>query len=145
MGNQHATKDFWWLIGIIDGEGSLMLSKSIKGKKIPEYRPRITITNSNPIIISKVKNILTDLNIAFCEYKQDKRQHQTRCTYQVHISKICEVNKFSKMLLNRLVGKNRQCIILLYLTNNWKNCSLEKKEQGHQLTTKLNCRIPKSC
>jgi len=69
MGNQQAKVEDWelgWLCGFIDGEGSIMLNRTINHDcKKPCWRPRITIANTDNKSLNKVSEILDSLGLAY--------------------------------------------------------------------------------
>lgn len=145
MDNQQLRNlNLGYLIGIIDGEGSIILSKSVKKTGSVKYRPRISISNTNKFLIGYIKNILNLFDIPYCEYVQDKRQHQNHKTYYLHISKLDGIKKCLNMIRRNIVGKKRKAKILYYVVNNWYEIESGKKEQAFQLLKSLNKRVPKN-
>jgi len=78
MDNQQESsitqKDFGWLGGIIDGEGTITLVLKERKNKTPIITPKLTIVNTDEKIINKVQEIYKYLNIPFwrTEYEGNK-------------------------------------------------------------------------
>ena len=140
--NQHATLQFAWLAGLIDGEGSFMIIRSIRNNKF-RYFYRISIANSNEIIINECKKILECLGIKYCCYYQDRRGIKTarRQTFLVHITNRNGIISLCNAISSYLVGKKKLASRLLEIVSNWKNQT--NKEILYQEFKKTNTRIPK--
>ena len=141
--NQHATLQLSWLAGILDGEGSFMIIRSTRNGKY-RYFYRISIANSNKIIINECKLILNSLKIRYCCYFQDRRGIKTlkRQTYLIHITNRDGIIKLCSFVFGYLIGKKRLAKRLLYVVTNWKEQN--NKEQIYQEFKKNNQRIPKN-
>ena len=143
--NQHATLQLFWLAGILDGEGSFMIIRSKRNDKF-RYFYRISISNTNELIINECKKILDRLKIKYCCYYQDRRGIKTlrRQTYLIHITNKDGIVKLCKSVNNYLVGKRKIAKSLLKIVNNWQNYQKKKKESFYQEFKVLNQRISKN-
>ena len=114
-----------WLAGILDGEGSFMVIRSNRKGKY-RYFYRISIANSNEIIINECKLILKRLGIKCCCYFQDRRGIKTirRQTYLIHITNRDGIIKLCSAVVCYLIGKKRLGKRLLYIVTNWKKQKL---------------------
>ena|SRR3990167_3051337 len=132
-----------WLAGILDGEGSFMVIRSNRKGKY-RYFYRISIANSNEIIINECKLILKRLGIKCCCYFQDRRGIKTirRQTYLIHITNRDGIIKLCSAVVCYLIGKKRLGKRLLYIVTNWKKQN--NKEHIYQEFKLANKRVPKA-
>jgi len=68
LGDQQRSleNDLHWLGGIIDGEGAIMaIARKERNRKNNSYIPKISIVNTNPIIIEDCIKVLRQLGIPF--------------------------------------------------------------------------------
>jgi len=142
--NQHATLQLSWLAGILDGEGSFMIIRSKRNGKF-RYFYRISIANTNELIVNECKRILDRLKIKYCCYYQDRRGIKTlrRQTYLIHITNRDGIICLCKPVINYLVGKKKIAKNLLKIVSNWQKYQKDKKESFYQEFKKANQRIPK--
>lgn len=109
--SQSAAKfdELSWLGGFMDGEGCLTLLKRSKGTS---YAPRITIVNTNRVLIDKVAEILGGKEIGHYidEKKSTKKKWKTR--YEVCVYGMLRCKKFLELIQPYLVGKAPQAKIL---------------------------------
>lgn len=144
MGNQHGTARLAWLAGILDGEGSFMLTRHRRKDRDPGYTPRISIANTEPLIIEECKDILTGLGIRFCYYEQDKRVigGRQRITLLLHVTNRIGVIKLLNAVLPFIVGKRKQAERLRTIAIGWPAISTAEKELHHAKMGEMNRRIP---
>jgi len=57
--------DAAWLAGIIDGEGCIHTTYANGNKNRNHYRCRVEVRNTNPFMIQRITQILSDLGISF--------------------------------------------------------------------------------
>lgn len=108
--SQSAAKfdELSWLGGFMDGEGCLNLLKRYSGTS---YTPKITIVNTNKVLIDKVVEILSCKEIAhFIDIKASTKKWKTR--YEVCVSGMLRCKKFLELIQPYLVGKAPQAKIL---------------------------------
>lgn len=68
MDNQQVTNvDLAWLAGIWDGEGTISCRKGVqqRGKKNPQFAPRVSMVNTDTQILHEVVRILDTLDIKY--------------------------------------------------------------------------------
>jgi hypothetical protein len=56
-------RDKGWLEGILDGEGSLYITKNSKNRVTPVYQPHVIIVNTSHALLERVKKIVGGGNI----------------------------------------------------------------------------------
>lgn len=142
--NQHATLRLSWLAGILDGEGSFMIIRSKRNNKF-RYFYRISITNSNELIVNECKKILDQLKTKYCCYYQDRRgiKIPRRQTYLIHITNRDGIIKLCKSVVIHLIGKKKIAKNLLKIVSSWQKYQKKEKENFYQEFKKANQRIPK--
>jgi len=111
---QASLCDLSWLGGIIDGEGSIQVAKGSKKRgKVQGVHPRITIVNTCPILIDKVKTILEEYHIAFYqntthyEYKLPAKP-----LHGVLIHGYKRATRFLELIIPYLVSKKLKACLL---------------------------------
>ena len=139
--NQHATLKLAWLAGIIDGEGSLMIPRYHRNGNI-RYGYRVSISNTNMLIINQCREILDILKIKYCNYTQDRGNDGLRrkITHQVHITNRKGILVFLEKIIPHLVGKRKQAELLNKFLNNWESID---KNDAYLIFRKLNERVPR--
>lgn len=139
--NQHATFKLAWLSGILDGEGSLMIYRNSRNGKY-RYGYRVSISNTNLLIINKCKEILEMLGIKYCSYIQDRRKENfiRKKTHLIHITNKKGILSLLDFTTPYIIGKRKQARFLQSLLRNWETSN---KLEAYLLFKKLNERIPK--
>ena len=139
--NQHATLKLAWFSGVLDGEGSFMIIRNFRNGK-PRYGYRISLANTNQLIINESKEILDFLDIKYCNYIQDRRDNglKRKMTYLIHITNRNGIIKLLKFVIPYLIGKRKQAELLDDFLKDWKNAD---KEYAYNLFKKLNERTPR--
>jgi hypothetical protein len=98
-----------WLIGIIDGEGGVMLHTVKKGNGY--YAPAIYIGNTNLAIVDKVSKILTDLDVG--HHILSKTLKSGKEFKSVRIYGLKRTHKLLSQTIQYFECKKRQAEILL--------------------------------
>jgi hypothetical protein len=117
IGNQQVTQtDLAWLGGIWDGEGTISIRRTIqKNGGKPQYSPRVSMVNTNTLILSKVKNILDSLEVSY--YFREKEQGGFEGSFkQCWIISVDNLTNASRLLENIrpfLFGKGFQADCLM--------------------------------
>ncbi|MFA6385939.1 MAG: hypothetical protein WCW29_04310 [Candidatus Paceibacterota bacterium] len=121
MGNQQETIsdiEKSWLAGILDGEGSIGISRLMSHRKNPTLTPRISIGNTNMKIINHVREILEKIPITmFIEKCQKVENKNWKQASVIQISHIIGVKKLLDVVTPFLIGKREQAEILLSFVN----------------------------
>lgn|SRR5574341_513270 len=113
LDNQQTTAfEFGWLIGAIDGEGCIGLSKRNRQKSI-NLKPHIQIANCDKDFINRCIRILSDLNIPHwvSHYEGKNRRRES---WQIAITGLKRVNKFLPLIKDLLCLEKREKANLVY-------------------------------
>lgn len=117
MGNQQETvseKELSWLAGILDGEGSIGISRLMSHRKNPTMTPRISLGNTNPKIIAEVRRIFKKIPVTcFIEKRQQTLGKNWKAAEVLQISHIQGAQDILKAVTPYLIGKKLQAEILL--------------------------------
>lgn len=108
---QERLRDIGWLCGIIDGEGTVTMTFHARKGKQPLIRPVITIINTDIQIINKIIEILKLLEIPFWVNEKEATEKWKK-RYRIEVSGIRRVMKFLPILIENLVGKKEEAILL---------------------------------
>lgn len=113
MDNQQLSSFFdkGWLAGIIDGEGCLQLAKQ-KYRDRLHYRPQISISNCNPLVIEKIREICIRNGLSFYAITRLPKGKMKLTNYVVQIFGLRRCLKWIEFLDGNLVGKQKQLEIM---------------------------------
>lgn len=117
-----------WLVGFIEGDGSLYLDKTINKRNRWKVTPNMTITNMDYDLICKSEKILKENNIP---YFISIRQVKNGICYLLKIRGYKRMKKFIDLVDGMFCGKNELKLILikdlvnLRLSNLNGNCNSE--------------------
>ena len=115
--------DIGWLVGVIEGEGSISLLISKRANRMQALRvePRVIITNTDPAIIEKCLSILAKLGVGRWvkhtrpnneKYGQLVNKSYKDITY-IHITGYKRVMKLIPIMEKVMAGdKKKRCSIL---------------------------------
>jgi hypothetical protein len=121
MGNQQGTVsdvELGWFAGILDGEGSIGISRLMSHRKNMTLTPRISIGNTNIKIIDYVRDILIRIPTTFfVEKRQTKIGKNWKNANVIQISHIQGAKDVLDIITPFLVGKKQQAEILLSFVN----------------------------
>jgi hypothetical protein len=111
MENQQIT-DLVWFVGIFEGEGSVGLKGHIRGnnKKHFNVSPHITITNSDMLILNKIRSILNSIGIN--PYITTKTKSKNPC-FDLCITKISHIKKLIDIVEPFIVGNKMERLLLI--------------------------------
>jgi len=113
---ERLTNDLHWLAGIIEGEGCFTLSvKNRYGKHNRAYFPMIQITNTNTDMIVKIKEILSEIRIAYYFYAQLPKKGNPY--FRVEIGGLKRVKRFLDLMIPCFRCRNKQARVLLEYSN----------------------------
>ena len=136
--NQQVTKDnlsnnenLAYLAGIIDGEGSLLITKTLSHNRYC-YTSRLQIPNTNEGIINKICEVLDFWNINGHIETRDRNKKHKIC-YVITINGVNKLIKLLPIIIPYLFGKREQAKLLLrFCKSRLKNQS-KKTELIHNL------------
>ena len=98
----------YWLAGMIDGDGSILVEKDKRGYFIPQ----ITIWNTDIVIMEECKTILSSLNINCniqkMSVKPRKDGYLRKQAFRIRIKNSDDLERLCVSLDNLLVGKAEQ-------------------------------------
>lgn len=110
-----------WFGGIIDGEGSIGLCKTHKGKTKTGYIivPQIQVSNRNKVLIDEVSSILKELGVksAYCIHRRFENLKWSD-EYQIHISKHADIIKLLETIRPFIISKTQQAETVLEFCKN---------------------------
>lgn len=140
MDNQQETKflfELGWLVGIIEGEGTLSIYPSAiyKGKK--QYKPVFRICNTDYRIIERIIDFCKKLDIAIYIKEEKPRipkigNYQYRPLYNIVISGYKRIKNFLEIVKPKyFVGKREQAALVYEFVISRLN---SKPEMGWQST-----------
>jgi hypothetical protein len=108
-----------WLGGIWDGEGTIGIYK-----RNTYFVPSASVTNTNEVLINKVKDILDFYNIEYIvEYSDRSVRTNARPAWTVRMESKPRVSKFLTLIKPYLISKQGQADLVL----SW--CSYEKRRR----------------
>ena len=110
-----------WLGGIIDGEGCVEISRrSSRGYAL--YQARITIANTNTVLIDKVKKLLDSISVGYQVYASKKQASYHKQGYHIEVGKQISVALLIAVVKPYVIGKALQMF--------WLEEFLKEKELG---------------
>lgn len=118
-----------WLGGIIDGEGMVTLvKKNLRARKQNCYQPKMSVVNTDIVIINEVISIFEAMNIPhFVQSKKDKKFPERKLKYEVIVAGIKRCYNTIPKLLPYLIGKREKAIQL------FKFCELRLSKSQNSL------------
>lgn len=114
IGNQplSALSELGWLAGIIDGEGCLQLAKQ-KYRNIYHFRPQLSVSNTNPIIIQEIVRIANKNGLPVYVMDRGYATKNSLCTVQtLQIMGLKRMEHWLSVLAPYIVGKRQQVEII---------------------------------
>lgn len=111
MDNQQA-REVAYIAGLIDGEGSLCMERSVSNGRNIRYTPRFSFGITNQAVAEKLKFFLEKHEIG---YYQSKRLYKEPYlpVYSFEVKRMTQLYKFLKLVSLELVGKRRQADLLI--------------------------------
>ena len=107
-----------WLIGIIEGEGSIIMGMSRVGKRV-QYMPRVTITNTDPGIIWEATQVLEALGCGYHIVQRDagNGHYGDRTLWDLIVCRLVSLEKLLKAITPWLCGskKARAMLVLSFV------------------------------
>lgn len=110
--------DLGWLIGIIDGEGSYVLTKQYHHKnKTLYFFPSLEITNTNQIIIDKVSQVIKDL-FKVGVYINTYKTSTGKLSFKASLRGVKRLHKSLPLITACEISKKEQAELLLEYVQN---------------------------
>lgn len=113
MGNQQERPLIWelaWLAGIMDGEGSFLISVNSTHRSI---YPRISVTNTNKYMIEKIIDIIEKIGIEHWNVKVRIPKKDTwKTNIQISIITAKRVLLFTNSILPYLIAKKENALLV---------------------------------
>lgn len=110
-----------WCAGFFDGEGSVSI--------LTNNTTMITIVNTNPLAVSRFYEIMQSYNIDFKITERSKPgKSSKKKRWDMYIQSEEAISKFSKLMKNRIHGKQKQLFLLEEYFLNRNGLSEEKRE-----------------
>jgi len=99
--------DIGYFIGLVDGEGCYQLCPNRK-----YWSPAITIANTDPLIIQRLHEALTNIGLAHHIWSPKSAGKEKRIKYIVQIKGIKRVKKATDLIIKFLSGKLERAKLL---------------------------------
>lgn len=113
IGNQQERLfDIGYLLGIIDGEGCCQFGYKYLYKGCKVFSPRITIFNTNPNILQKIKDSLDNLEVSYYFFTIKLYGKAKWPGWRIEIHGLKNIKKLTDMLLQYPSGKNERLQVL---------------------------------
>lgn len=131
MGNQQETvleTEYGWLAGIIDGEGSISINKSISHRTSIVYCARVQVPNTNQMIIDKVRSIFDRIG---AEGHTEKRQSQNikwKVCSIITLNSAKDIDILLPKIIPYLIGKKSHAEVLYRFVHSRLQRRLERKQ-----------------
>lgn len=105
-----------WLVGIIDGEGSIGITRSKqKGRYI--YTAQIQMANCDLRIMEKYRDLINSLGMSKKMQCECYTRKQWQPQYYINIQRQRDVKLLLETVIDHLVGKREQAEIVLEFVN----------------------------
>jgi len=145
MGNQQATPfELGWLVGAIDGEGCIGISRRNKRGKLGfTLKPHVQIANCDKTFIDRCTTILEKINVPF-HVSFYAGKNRRRESWQIAIAGLKRVDKILPQIAEFLCEEKREKALLVqeYITSrlsDWHAAPFTKRQlEITELVSKLN-------
>jgi hypothetical protein len=143
MGNQQVKITWEWLAGFYDGEGCLMLSKSLS-KGYIRYSPQVDLVNTNHVVMQAIVDFLKEHGISvYVNYskhhakfhRDSTRRHKQRM--QIRIARMANVKLFLTYIVPHLILKQANAVLLLEFVNTRATQQVKTSPRDHILYNEL--------
>lgn len=132
MGNQQETvseAEYGWLAGIIDGEGSISINRSLSHRTTIVYCARVQVPNTNQLIIDKARSIFDRLG---AKGHVEKRQYGNNMRWKIcsiiTLNSAKDIEILLPLIIPYLVGKKRHAEILYRFVHSRLQRRSERKQ-----------------
>lgn len=96
--------------GLIDGEGSIMVTRSISGRRLcPTYTPRIKIAMTD---IEPLQFVLDETGMGKINREVDRRGNR-KVIYQWQVHSLFDCERFARLIFNYLIIKRPQAELMI--------------------------------
>lgn len=114
--------DLYYLAGLFDGEGYMGVTINRKKRGSDQYYPRASVVNTNPVIIDKVCQVLTDNGVAFHRCQWDAGLNEQKIRFTVDMTGFRRCFRFAYLIEPYLVAKRLQTqLVLAFLWSRLKH------------------------
>lgn len=111
-----------YLAGLFDGEGYIGITVNKRKNASPQYYPRASIVNTNPVIIEKASEILTINGIAHHTMKWDTCRDEHKVRYTIDMTGFRRAFRFAYFMEPYLIAKKVQAqLVLAFLWSRLKH------------------------
>jgi len=111
---QERLLDLAWLAGILEADGTFQMNRAnlrkksaLSKKQYWQIEPRILVVNTDVTMVSEIKRILRENNLAFYEIIREQTGIGHKLISQVSIVGLKRINRFIKCLLPYLKGAKK--------------------------------------
>ena len=139
-----------YIAAIIDGEGSIMITRSTsgKGRKTPSYTPRVKVQMTT---LPCIQFIVDHTGLGKINKEEDRKvRGNRRPLYQWQIHSLGDCHKFCDLIMPFIVLKEDQCALMLAYCENFGKTEYrtygvpddvrEYREEAYRLMGELNSR-----
>jgi len=117
----------WYLAGIVDGEGSIGVCKTIRNNRwSPEYRIRMRITNTDERLFDYILKILKNQNDYYYLCERPSRYINRKTIYELEFGDTL-THKFLKEMVDYLLLKTEQAKLAIQMKDTFKENYGRKK------------------
>ena len=124
MGNQQGKMHFniGWLVGMVEGEGSITLTRSAKAKNKFGHKitPHLSITGTNDALMEKATEVIKFFKLPFSIDKRKNSNPNWKDTIRIQVYGLRRVEQWLFLLYPYLVGKKEQAETVLQFIENRK-------------------------
>ncbi len=104
--------DIGYILGMIDGEGCCQFGYKYLYKGCKVFSPKVSIFNSNPIIIQHTKEALDRLGISYYSFAVKMHGRERWPSWRIEIVGLARIKKLTDLLLAYPSGKKERLQVL---------------------------------
>jgi hypothetical protein len=127
-----------WLAGVLDGEGSITMSRP--GKERASWHAAVFITNTDLRLLQKAQEILFGMGIEEARLHLHDRRYskaetmQNRPCYRIYVGTCAGMRRLLEAVLPQLTAKREQAILLLeYLSRRQPPARTRANARDHEI------------
>ena len=137
IGNPQET-DVAWLAGLVDGEGTFVVSKNRYAKdKPPSVKAQMSIPNTNERIIEKAVRVIRSMGIKPYVTEHPPRAGNRKRHWRVAVTKLSDMAKITDLLLPYLARSDNAILMNRYahlrMTGPWIDGGLDPHTGKHRM------------